>query len=272
MKRNYLLLIATFFFSLYSMANTFRDSSLANLISKKQYEKFFPHHYRIYSYENLIAASKNFPLFANEGDLLTRKRELLAFLANIAHETSSGWNNAVGGPYAWGLVYNEEQACKDKSCPQYNIAGTSNYQPVPGKDYHGRGPMQLSYAYNYGLAGQELNLPLLQQPDLVSTDGVVAFKTAFWFWMREQKPKPSCHNVMCGNWQPTDDDKKLNRKPGFGMTINIINGRLECNKTTNTDFQEKRENRIGFYKWFAHIMKITVEDDCDCQDMGSYGN
>jgi len=130
--------------------------------------------------------------------------------------------------------------------------------------------MQLSFAYNYGLAGEELNLPLLQQPELVSADGAIAFETALWFWMREQKPKPSCHNVMCGKWQPTENDIQQNRKPGFGMIINIINGGIECN-TTDAAIEAKRKERIGFYKWFAGIMKVPVEDDCDCDGMAVYG-
>ena len=254
----------------YALSNTNQDSSIAHLISKKQYEKLFPHHNALYSYQNFVDASKSFPLFANEGDLLMRKKELVAFFANIAHETSGGWKEAQGGAYVWGLVYTEELACKDIACPQYSTAGAGKYQPVEGKSYYGRGPMQLSYAYNYGLAGDELNLPLLQQPELVSTDGVIAFKTALWFWMRDQKPKPSCHNVICGKWQPTEDDIKQNRKPGFGMVINIINGGIECN-TTDSLIEAKRKERIGFYKWFAGMMNITVEDDCDCIGMAAYG-
>jgi basic endochitinase B len=245
------------------------DSGINNLLDKKQYEKLFPHHNVIYSYKNFITATKSFPLFANEGNLDTRKKELAAFFASIAHETTSGWAQAQGGPYVWGLFYAEEQSCKNGGCIQYNTAGTSNYLPVEGKSYYGRGAMQLTYAYNYGLAGDDLGLPLLQQPELVSTDGVIAFKTALWFWMREQKPKPSCHNVICGNWQPGEEDLKQNRKPGFGMIINIINGGVECN-TTDPVMQSKREERIGFYKWFASILKITMEDNVDCNGMGVY--
>lgn len=270
MKPFSLLIISLIIISPTAFCHTTQDSSLAHLISKKQYEKLFPHHDAIYTYENFLNASNSFPLFANEGDWLTRKKELIAFFANIAHETTSGWKESHGGRYVWGLVYVEEQACLNGKCMQYNTAGTSSYQPVAGKSYHGRGPMQLSYTYNYGLAGEELDLPLLREPELVSTDGVIAFKTALWFWMREQKPKPSCHNVMCGKWQPMDDDMKQNRKPGFGMVINIINGGLECN-TTDPAIETKRKERIGFYKWFAGLMKIDVGDDCDCAGMGTYG-
>jgi predicted chitinase len=268
-KLLFLLIISMTIIPLPKFSATGQDSSLAHLISKKQYEQFFPHHSSIFAYENFISASKSFPLFANEGDTCTRTKELIAFLANIAHETSSGSKQSEGGRYAWGLVYVEERACIDGHCTQYNVAGTSDYQPVAGKSYHGRGPMQLSYAYNYGLAGKDLGLPLLQEPELVSTDGIIAFKTSIWFWMREQKPKPSCHNVMCGKWHPTKDDIRRNRTPGFGMAINIINGGVECN-TTDTLIKAQRTERIGFYKWFASIMKISVGDDCDCAGMGSY--
>ena len=235
------------------------------LITKNQFQAAFPHHNLIYSYESLVEASKNFPLFTNEGSMISRKRELIAFLANVAHETA----NSSDSSYSWGLFYTEEQACKDGLCPQYNTAGSSSYQPAPGKSYHGRGPLQLSYTYNYGLAGKELGIPLLDHPELVSTNGIIGFKTAIWFWMKEQKPKPSCHDVMCGNWVATAADSLLHRKPGFGMTINIINGGVECN-TGNLSIQNERKERIGFYKYFANMMNVPIEEDCDCMGMGVY--
>lgn len=269
MKKIFLLISVLITIASSAFCESQNDSSVTGLISKKMFEKIFPHHHAIYTYKNFITAAKSFPLFLQEGDMATRKKELVAFLANIAHETSGGWAQAPGGTYVWGLVFTEEQACKNGGCIIYNTSGFSEYEPVPGKSYYGRGALQLSYAYNYGLAGKDLGLPLLQQPELVSTDGVIAFKTAIWFWMRDQKPKPSCHNVMCGNWKPDADDSLKNRKPGFGMIINIINGGLECN-TTDSMMQQKREERIGFYKWFAAIFNIKVENDFDCNGMGIY--
>ena len=244
-------------------------NGLSSLLAPAEYEKLFPHHHPLYTYEALIKAAAAFPLFAGEGDAPLRKRELAAFFAHIAHETTDGWSGAKGGPYVWGLYYTEEQACRDGHCTQYNTGGTSPYQPVAGKSYFGRGPLQLSYAYNYGLAGAELGLPLLAHPELVSTDGVVAFTTALWFWMKEQHPKPSCHAVMCGKWQPTPEDLRLHRRPGFGMTINIINGGVECNSTVPA-VRALREERIGFYKWFAALLQTPVEKDCNCAGMGTY--
>lgn len=247
------------------------ENGITELLAKPAYEQLFPHHHPIYTYEAFVKAASSFPLFAGEGSPANRKRELTAFFANIAHETMNGGPGASGGAYTWGLYYTEEQACLDGHCKQYNTGGASPYKPVAGKSYYGRGPMQLTYAYNYGLAGEELGIPLLAKPELASTDGVVAFKTALWFWMREQKPKPSCHEVMSGKWQPSAKDLSLNRRPGFGMTINIINGGVECN-STDPGIKDSRLDRIGHYKWFAGLLHIPVESSCDCAGMGTYGN
>ena len=265
-----------FLFSLWMVVISFsaqnamgQECTIKKMLSKKQFDILFPHRDALYSYESFIEATKKFPTFATEGNELQNKRELMAFFANIAHETTDGWPEAEGGPYVWGLVYKEEQDCLKKPCPVYNTGGTSQYQPVSGKNYYGRGPLQLSYAYNYGLAGDDLKLPLLQQPELVCSNGTVAFDAALWFWMKAQKPKPSCHEVMCGKWKPTKEDLAQNRKAGFGMTINIINGGLECN-TTKKDVSDNRRERIGFYKWFCKKMNIIPETDCDCRVMKSY--
>jgi chitinase len=240
------------------------ERPLSSLLSKDLYEKAFPHHHVIYTYEALIKAAASFPLFAGEGDPTQRKRELAAFFAHIAHETTNGGKGD-------GLYHTEEQACLDGHCTQYNTGGNSPYKPAPGKSYYGRGPLQLTYAYNYGLAGEELGLPLLAKPELVSQDGVIAFRTALWFWMRPQQPKPSCHDVVCGHWKPTAEDIRLRRKPGFGMTINIINGGVECN-TNAAAAKDERQDRIGFYKQFAALLQVAAEDDCDCANMSPYTN
>ncbi|MDI3322575.1 chitinase [Pinibacter soli] len=248
---------------------TANSNSVPPLINKKQYEKMFAHHNAIFTYEAFSQACKAFPTFCSEGDDKTKKRELAAFFANASQETTGGWKDAPGGREVWGLVYTEEQSCKDGHCTQYNIAGTSAYKPVPGKSYHGRGPLQISYTYNYGLAGDELKLPLLEKPELASTDGIVSFKTAIWFWMRAQNAKPSCHDVMTGKWQPNDKDKELHREPGFGMTINIINGGVECS-SGDPAIIDNKQNRIDCYKYYAKVLGTTVDEHCDCKGMGTY--
>jgi chitinase len=51
-----------------------------------------------------------------------------------------------------------------------------------------------------------------------------------WFYMTPQSPKPSMHEVATGFWKPNTKDGKADIDFGFGATINIINGGLECGK------------------------------------------
>lgn len=200
--------------------------------------------------------------FCAEGSPLVNKKELAAFFANIAHETRHGEN----GKYNDGLMYTHEL---NTSLPY--IAESDEYPPVAGKKYYGRGPLQLSYNGNYGYASDCIfgnDKVLLNNPDLLETDPVAAFKAAIYFWMTPQTYKPSAHDVMIGKWQPSATDKAKGRTPGFGMTINIINGEVECNKGDN---MSSMTDRIGYYKYF--LSKLGVSDPncaCSCGKMQSY--
>ena len=161
----------------------------------------------------------------------------------------------------------------------YRDEGNKVYPPAAGKSYHGRGPIQLSYNYNYGQVSEFLfgdKNVMLANPERVIEDSALAFQTAIWFWMTPQHPKPSAHDVMAGNWQPNSFDQGKNRKAGFGMTVNIINGGLECGKGGGDI--PKVTGRIGFYNRFAGILGTSTDLDgsrdcseCGCANMGSYG-
>jgi len=200
--------------------------------------------------------------FCAEKELQTNKKELAAFFANIAHETRHGEN----GKYDDGLMFVHES---NTSLPY--TAENDAYPPVAGKKYYGRGPLQLSYNGNYGYASDCIfgdKKILLNNPDLIETDPVVAFKTAIYFWMTPQTAKPSAHDVMIGKWQPNAADKAANRTPGFGMTILIINGEVECNKGENIF---SMNDRIGFYHHF--LQTFGIKDDncaCSCGKMKAY--
>ncbi len=204
----------------------------------------------------------DFRSFCSEKNPETNKKELAAFLAQIAHETRNG----VDGKYNDGLMFLQELNTKSTYISPNNV-----YPPEPGKKYYGRGPMQISYNGNYGFAGDCIfgdKNKLLQNPDLITTDAVTAFKTAIYFWMMPQNTKPSAHDVMAGNWQPNDADKAVGRVPGFGMTTNIINGAIECNKGNN-NFD--MNDRIGYYQTF--LKKLHVSDPncaCSCSKMQPY--
>ena len=230
------------------------NGSFADIVSSQTYESMFPSRDALYTYEGLVNATQRYPNFCNEGTDTERKREAAAFLANISHETGS-------------LQYIEELRCIPNGCgDEYCDRNNTQYPCQAGRSYHGRGPMQLSWNYNYGAAGQALGLDLLNNPDLVKTDGAVAFSTALWFWMTPQPPKPSCHEVMSGLWNPSPDDANAGRKPGFGMTINIINGGLECGRPTD----ERVERRVNFYRQFCEMLGVSADDNVYCDTMQPY--
>lgn len=114
--------------------------------------------------------------------------------------------------------------------------------------------------YNYGQAGNALGVNLLANPELVETDSVISWKTAVWYWMTAQSPKPSAHAVMTGQWTPSAADQSANRLPGFGVTTNIINGGVECGHGTDSRVQD----RIGFFQRYAGILGVSVGSNIDC--------
>jgi hypothetical protein len=192
--------------------------------------------------------------FCTGKDIQTNKKELAAFFAQIAHETRHGQD----GQYNDGLMFTHEL-----NTSLTYISDNDEYPAVKGKKYYGRGPMQLSYNGNYGYASDCIfgdKKILLNNPDLVQTDPVVAFKTAIYFWMTPQGDKPSAHDVMTGKWQPNTDDRAKGRIPGFGMTTNIINGEVECNKGDN---MQSMNDRIGFYKHFLKLLG-AADNNCAC--------
>jgi len=201
--------------------------------------------------------------FLAAGSANDRRRELAAFLANIGHETTGGWPTAhSGGQFAWGLHFNEEVAFVGGYTSNYTDHANVNFPPVPGRSYHGRGPIQLSWNFNYGQMSAFLfgdKNYLLENPQRVVECGILGWQTAIWFWMTPQAPRPSCHDVMVGNWSnwtPSARDRATNQtRAGFGHTIMVINGGLEGN---NTDADGRVFSRIGFYRRIAEKLGADI--------------
>ncbi|KAL4616457.1 hypothetical protein ACB092_07G200300, partial [Castanea dentata] len=199
-----------------------------------------------YTYDAFIEAANSFPGFGTTGDIDIRKREIAAFLGQTSHETTRGWPTALGGLYSWGYCF-----IREINGGLY-YSWNPNYLCASSQEYYGRGPIQLSWNYNYGQCGEALKLDLLNNPDLVATDPVISFKVALWFWMTPQSPKPSCHDVITGNWNPSSADTAAGRLSGYGTTTNIINGGLECGRGPNAQV----ESRIGFYKRYCDFFGV----------------
>lgn len=208
--------------------------------------------------------------FLAEGDLNTRKRELSGFLANISHETGGGTIQGEVSENLTGLYFNEEVGFIGSSAIGYVQSTGTSYLPVAGKSYHGRGPIQLSYNYNYGLCSDVLygdSSILLNNPEKVCEDGVLGIMTGIWFWMTPQPPKPSCHQVITNTWQPKAGAANAEYNGNFGLTIVIINnesGQAE----TGTGAVARRAR---YYRIFAGKMGADITNEhCDTVGMTTF--
>lgn len=246
------------------------------LLSEAEWNQLFPHinggdsaNTPFYSYAAFVKATKRFPEFLTDGSLELKKRELAAFLATISHETGGGNERDIAHFYDYGLYYKEELACLN-GCEHYSDTTDINFPPVKGKSYHGRGPIQLSWNYNYGLFSEMVlnnKDSLLNHPDLLISNPELSFATAIWFWVTPQEPKPSCHEVISGKWVPTTTDSLAGRKPGFGAVMNIVNGGLECGGVESV----KNKFRLQYYLAFCKKMKVDPGPNISCNSQQPYG-
>ena len=198
------------------------------VVSRDQFESFFPGHAALYTYDGFVEAAKQWPLFCGEGDADARKREAAAFFAHMVQETA-------------GLKFLDEQN------PPQNYCDTSRTEfPCGNNSYHGRGPLQISWNYNYGTAGRAIGLGLLNDPGLVVASSVNAFNTALWWWMTRQ-PLDSAHSVIVSG-------------KGFGQTIQLINGPLECGGKQPTAVQ----TRVSAFENFCGKLGVATGGNEGC--------
>jgi predicted chitinase len=209
------------------------SSAAGFVVNQTQFNKMFPGRNPFYSYQGLIDALGAYPGFTRTGSDTTRKREAAAFLANVGHETG-------------GLRYVVEQ--NKGNYGHYCDKGQPYGCPAGDRAYYGRGPLQLSWNYNYKAAGDALHIDLLHDPYRVERDAAVAWKTGLWFW-----------NSRTGAGHLTSHDAMVKNK-GFGETIRSINGDLECNGKN----PDQRQDRINLYKRFVSVLGVGAGGNLSC--------
>ncbi|WP_371680244.1 glycoside hydrolase family 19 protein [Streptomyces sp. NBC_01276] len=203
------------------------------VVSEAQFNQMFPNRNPFYTYNGLVAALSAYPGFANTGDDTVKRREAAAFLANVSHETG-------------GLVYVVEQ--NTANYPHYCDASQPYGCPAGQAAYYGRGPIQLSWNFNYKAAGDALGINLLANPYLVEQDPAVAMKTALWYWNTQNGPGTmTAHAAMVNG-------------AGFGETIRSINGSLECNGGNPAQVQ----SRVSKYQSFTQLLGVTPGNNLGC--------
>ncbi|MFE9601028.1 glycoside hydrolase family 19 protein [Streptomyces hokutonensis] len=203
------------------------------VVSEAQFNQMFPSRNSFYTYSGLTAALSAYPGFANTGSDTTKKQEAAAFLANVSHETG-------------GLVYIVEQ--NTANYPTYCNWNEPYGCPAGQSAYYGRGPLQLSWNFNYKAAGDALGIDLLGNPWLVQNDSAVAWKTALWYWNTQSGPgSMTPHNAIVNG-------------AGFGQTIRSINGSVECDGKSPAQVQ----SRVDAYNRFTSILGTTPGGNLYC--------
>ncbi|EHA8588736.1 Class IV chitinase [Cocos nucifera] len=176
-----------------------------------------------YTRQAFLNALGSYPQFGQDGSSVTSKQEVAAFFAHVTHETGY-------------LCYIEETDQSNAYCdPSY-----TQYPCAQGKKYFGRGPLQLTWNYNYGAAGQSIGFDGLNSPETVATDVNISFKTALWFWME------NVHSVITSG-------------QGFGATIRKINSQ-ECNGQEPAEMNA----RVQLYKQYCSDFGVTPGDNLTC--------
>ncbi|MFI8254347.1 glycoside hydrolase family 19 protein [Streptomyces filamentosus] len=203
------------------------------VVTEAQFNQMFPNRNPFYTYAGLVAAAKKYPAFAGTGSDTVKKQEAAAFLANVSHETG-------------GLYYIVEQ--NTANYPHYCDANQPYGCPAGQAAYYGRGPIQLSWNFNYKAAGDALGIDLLNNPWRVEQDPAVAMMTGLWYWNTQNGPGTmTAHNAMVNG-------------AGFGQTIWAINGSLECNGGNPAQVQ----SRVTKYQQFTQILGVPAGSNLSC--------
>ena len=110
-------------------------------------------------------------------------KELVAFMAQVAHETNNFLSLVEDGTPRYFRRYD----------PRYNKSKAKklgNTQAGDGARYKGRGYIQLTGRYNYRIAGKAIGMNLEDYPD-VASHPIVAAKIAVWYWQTRVRPRVS---------------------------------------------------------------------------------
>ncbi|MDK9354912.1 glycoside hydrolase family 19 protein [Lelliottia sp. V106_10] len=257
------------------------------ILSRDQWDYIFPLRAPEYSYENFLKAIGKFPAVCGtysdgrDSDAICRKG-LATMFAHFAQETGGHESWRPEAEWRQGLVWLREMGWEEGQKGGYNGECNPDVwqgQTWPcGKDkdgdfvsYFGRGAKQLSYNYNYGPFSDAMFgtvRTLLDKPELVA-DTWLNLASAVFFYVTPQAPKPSMLHVIDGTWKPNAHDKENGLVPGFGVTIQIINGGVECGGPTEI---AQGENRISYYKSEADYLKVPVAADevLGCKNMKQF--
>ncbi|OEF23126.1 glycoside hydrolase family 19 protein [Vibrio rumoiensis] len=284
-----------------SVVETIEPGLATNPDNVKRVEKVFPQsdwefltHMAApeYTYTRFLRAIGKFPAFCGEytdgrdSDAICKKSIVTAF-AHFSQETGGhiAKDNISDNPLAleeWqqALVHVREMGWSEGQVGYTTGCGQDDWQNkrwpcATGEGYFGRGAKQLSYHFNYGAFSEVMYdgdaTVLLNNPGLVA-DSWLNLASAIWFFLTPQAPKPAMLHVIDRTWTPSQRELDAGIGYGFGTTINIINGGIECGEQNKTKGQPV--NRIRYWEGLAAHFQIPIEADekNTCWQQTPYGS
>ncbi|EZG60232.1 chitinase [Gregarina niphandrodes] len=171
------------------------------------------------------------------------------YLQGLYWVREAAFQNGGGDPES--VTESTYEACD----PQSNQPWSIFFPCSDAVTYYGRGSKQLSWNYNYGLFSRAMFndvSTLLNEPRQVA-DTWLNFASGIWFAVTPQPPKPPMTWALDGTWTGSDVDRAAGLAPGFGATIEIINGGYECRGES-----AQAANRIKAYQAFSKLFGLTI--------------
>ncbi|MGY0617368.1 chitinase [Vibrio sp. FJH11] len=284
-----------------TLVESIEPGSVTNPDNVKRAEKVFPQaewdyltHMATpeYTYTRFLRAIGKFPAFCAEytdgrdSDAIC-KRSIVTAFAHFAQETGGhiAIDNVSDNPLGleeWqqALVHVREMGWSEGKAGYTTGCGENNWQNkkwpcAAGQGYFGRGAKQLSYHFNYGAFSEVMfdgdASVLLNNPGLVA-DSWLNLASAIWFFLTPQAPKPAMLHVIDRSWTPSQREIDAGIGYGFGTTINIINGGVECGAHNKDKGQPV--NRIRYWEGLSSHYQIPIEADekNTCWQQTDYGN
>ncbi|PTC02454.1 carbohydrate-binding protein [Vibrio mediterranei] len=245
-----------------------------------------------YTYQRFLQAIGKFPAFCGDysdnrdADAIC-KRSIVTAFAHFAQETGghiakdNSWDNPLAlEEWQQALVHVREMGWSEGQPGYTTGCGQNDWQNkrwpcAANQGYFGRGAKQLSYHFNYGPFSEVMfdgdATVLLDNPALVA-DSWLNLASAIWFFLTPQAPKPAMLHVIDRTWVPSQREVEAGIGYGFGTTINIINGGIECGEQNKNKGQPV--NRIRYWEGLAAHYQIPIEADetNTCWQQTPYGS
>lgn len=156
---------------------------------------------------------------------------------------------------------------------------------------------------NYGMAGNAMGANLLAEPEILSRDSAMSFRSAIWMWMTPEAASmthsgisgssrsidnihrdnfesnmigsqsmnkmtsmPSCHEVMVGKWMPSQSEAAMGMTAhSFGVTTFMLDGKMECGAKADPSMQL---HRAQIFSNFCSILGVEAGQKLECSTIG----